>query len=233
MNRSLFPVLALLFGLPILLCGQTASPASRRDVPIPQPPFVEALQPGTQWSITVKSPAISASLSQKHAVQIKYQHTAEVTFVSAEWSDGTKNEGYVKGDKVIFADPKHETCYTIPAQDDDLSSPVFVFGYLGTDWINQADYQGSELIDGEPCFRFFKDAQGLNTESPIPAHSAWIRARDKVPVRVKIGDTLFLYSPITAALSPLIIPPKVRAYMEVVEVQQSALNLLRQLNQRQ
>jgi hypothetical protein len=192
MNRSLLPVLALVCSFPLLLRAQSASTASLRELAPPQQPFVATPQSTAQWSVVVKYPAASASASLRHAVQIKYQHNADMTFVSVDWSDGTKNEGYVKGDKVIFVDPKHETCYTAPAQDTDLSSPIFVFGFPGTAWITKADYQSAELIDGEPCYRFYREAQGLNTEMPIPAHTAWIRARDKMPVRVKIGDALFL-----------------------------------------
>lgn len=242
MNRLLFSLIALTSGLPFLLQAQTATSSVSRDIPPPQPPLVLTPQPGTQWTISVKydaeasttssSPTPSTVAPTRRPVLLRYQCAKETTIVTVQWSDGTKLTGYVKAGQVIFQDAKTGSCYAAATQDTGPYLPLYSSEYPGIGWITLKDYQGTEAIEKEPCYRFYR-AEEFSGDVPIPARTAWIRVRDKEPVRVKYGEGLYLYSSIGVDASSLAIPQEVRSFMDQVKSQQSALDLLKQMNQKQ
>ncbi|XHR26826.1 MAG: hypothetical protein ACFUZC_12820 [Chthoniobacteraceae bacterium] len=149
MNRILFYLAALSCALfPASLFAQQAAPR----MPLPEPPLVAAPQPGSQWTLTVQFPPGAGNAA--HPVSASYRCSREVLWVSVAWSNATSREGYVKGDRVIF---KNQAGYSSCAADEaDSGLPLFCAAFAGMGWLAPADYQGTEAVEGELCYRFLR-----------------------------------------------------------------------------
>jgi hypothetical protein len=223
MNRTLFHLATLGCALlPTSLIGQQAE----TKTPPPEPPLVASPQPGSQWKLTVQFPQSAANAV--HPVSASYRYTRDALWVGVAWSNGTSREGYVKDARVIF---KNQTGYSSFAADEkDSGLPLFSAGFAGADWVARADYQGTETVESELCYRFLRPESTSPSGEHVPQRIAWIRVRDKTPSLVKLGEVTLHYSHPEKGADNLSVPPEVEALLVQSQRQQEGMRLLLEIN---
>jgi hypothetical protein len=155
---------------------------------------------------------------------------AKLTRVAASWSDGSREEGYIAGNRAYIQDTKSGKILVLWTADsaDIAACAFYAGGYPGTSWITLGDYVGAESIKNKLCYKFHR-AGIYNAEQAMPEMTAWIGADDKIPVRLLLGNAQVDFSPVNSWAGPVEVPAEVRARMDSASQEDRALEALRRL----
>jgi hypothetical protein len=157
-----------------------------------------------------------------------------VTEIVLTWSDGTKTEGYVFGDRLLERNAETGTISSQQVQDKDPVFPVFTKAYPGVSWISAANYKGPQSVGKQECDYYAdstRSAAPPDLGAPPEKLEAWISRRERVPLRIKLGDVTYDYGPIEEAASEIELPTDVAAFAKEVNKEANALEIMRRAQQ--
>ena len=236
MSKHPLCLAAVVVVFPSVGFAQTATPA-----PTPHAPYVATPRAGTSWQITVRltSPAKHGPAEKKSAARpariptcIVAHRGANLTEIEVTWSDGTKTNGYVQGDRFI----QKAATGTISAsavEDQEYALPIFTRGYQGTAWVNLSGYKQVEAVGKKQAYKY---AGHFETEvagdTPVQEElDAWIGVEDGVPLRVVMGPLVYTFGPVVEENEPVELPPDLKAFLENVSKQEDAQESMRKASQ--
>ncbi|HEY0256201.1 MAG TPA: hypothetical protein VGC39_02070 [Candidatus Methylacidiphilales bacterium] len=233
MNRFISSVVGLL-----VLSGRLAFPDAL-PVPPPTAPFVATPRPGTHWEIRIepKFDAPGGGATAAPAPPSGHATTAVVDCwlddhagrAAVAYGGGAQAEGYWIARRLYLKVNGGVYAAGVNDEDDLATSAMNLSKFAGTPWITLANYQGVELIDKIPCYKFHRAAVS-DSASPLPEITAWIAVADKMPIQIRRGNTLGQYSAITEWKGAIDLPEDVRKKAEIVSREQQSSEMLNRSN---
>lgn len=201
MNRS--PLFAFIFACFLILAPSHAQEA----IQLPKEPFVAPLQPGTQWSVSLKTNTRNTTSDKVVAPVELRMRVGKNSAVHGEiiLSDGTHSDFFVVQGMVLQKFDNSEKIAIFPQDATGLLS-LRRADWPGVFWVARENYHGVEEIEGAPCFHF--ESHGLKG-SDFPEDfvlSAWIRVADLKPIRATLGGTTFEFSEISPLSGEVTLP---------------------------
>jgi len=209
------------------------------SLPPPNAPYVATPRPGSSWEIAVEykkgRPNIGSADADvnRRPTNIRAEKNGNISRVAVTWNNGTSLIGYVQRDIYIFKSQKTDHLVVVPAQERNLAEPIFVGGYQATAWIGKSDYVGSERFGTDECYKYHRDysARMIGGDMTIvPEMNAWIRAYDKAPLCVQVGELFFRYRYGRDAAPLTEIPTEVKQKLDQIQIEQNALDMVRKPN---
>lgn len=157
------------------------------------------------------------------------------------YSDGRKEEYYIlrnallqrlENSREIWISSITDNEATIDSTDIvESPAPVRVGRFPGTSWIGLKNYQGIDMIDDQPCYRYAMILPGQEY-FPDLNRQTWIRVQDGYPARVQVNSLVIKFSPVTKFDGDVVLPPDYLNMLRRNEEHQKAMEAMRKANTR-
>lgn len=240
LRRKLISVCVVFIGVP---CGQAVE--ATRESPVPTPPLVAAVQPGTRWSMEIQrtdrtakqepEQSKSESASGKEPVRLEMAVAADgVRKGIVTYSDQTEHTFYlVKGIVLQQASNSREIiAYAVgdggPGDFDSLEAKSFP----ATNWIALKHYKQVTSLAGTDYYKYHANhLKGVELEDGFKL-DAWIRVADHHPMQVQLGGVKYVFSEVTPFSDPIPLPPEYDLAFRKLAAQTNALKRMEESNRR-
>lgn len=207
---------------------------------VSKPPYVAENAPASSnWTITYTYSSASGdarptspALVGKKVVKSDITKSANIKLERGYYDGGAIQDVWTSGGLSVLKDPAY--AHKIVRRPASGDFPELL-------WINEAQIKGQERVGDKECLIFQKDMYPLQFAdpglyaaemaqenrtmdfgSPVSV-TAWIDAKSKLPVKMKIGGDLRTYTFSAPASTPLIIPADYGAAIAGVEEKYRAL----------
>lgn len=248
-----FPLLLI-----AVLVGMVPALAQKKgdEIPPPSAPFFTAPPWGSAWSMNVTYNVPDKSAKGEAAVprpltdpeknvlpdsmQIRLGGNKVVEGIIT-YGNGRKETYYISqgmlfqkymNNNLVSVSPAAEGDAAFDSTDIGTTPALFrISKFPGTGWLSLATYQGIELIDKEPCYKYAMTTSAVDGFADIHRQT-WIRVSDGYPVQARINNTLLRFSPVALLAENILLPPEYQAMAQKVDNQRKAMEAMRKANAR-
>lgn len=197
----------------------------------PKPPLVAMPPDGSTWSMEIETrpasqPAVavrnSGSNPKRMERRIGKNHAQQVIITLA---NGTSQQFYIVVDHLLQKCDHSEAVVALPLEKNDpsvgLVDALRVAMFPGTEWVSPKNYVGVVPLDHYQCYKYHV--------AGTPELQAWIKTKDKYPLQIQIGSTLYRFSEVTPFPKDVEVPAAYQAALSGIQSEQHALDALKQM----
>ncbi len=165
----------------------------------------------------------------------------QVTEGIVHYSDGRKEEYYILRNALLqrLANSREIWISSITDSEAAMDStdivesptPFRVGRFPGTSWLSLKNYQGIDMIDDKPCYRYAMILPGQEY-FPDLNRQTWIRVEDGYPAKVQVNSLVINFSPVVKFDGDVPLPPDYLNVLRRNEEHQKAMEAMRKANAR-
>lgn len=197
------------------------------------------------------SPSPTPNLLGDKPVSLQVWRDDKTCRIVVEHANGQKSEGYIFPNGFVVRSTSNSQSGFVSSAPSGRSASTSLFTphFQGTQWLDMAFYKGLESGENGEAFYIFEQPPSkeplpiINEANALPDTNydplrweylrAKLRAPDKKPVEIQIGNTIYHFGPIERWTGTITLPSQYRETVEQYSKELSIIEAFRKKNQEQ